>query len=623
MASKARGTRKQKESYLKDEPVTDKADANRPLQQKAPCPKKKAIVSEKKEPTTSQVKSARIRNQELFLKTGMCKFHLLGMCSKGSACPYAHDASELNSAPDLFRTRMCKSLLDTGRCTDTSCKYAHNREELRTTPQPLKTKLCKWWPLGQCALGQLCSFKHDGAELTQNQVEQRRFNAKVEQTSAPVDGGFAERRASQADFKSSASSVYDASPTMGLQGLAMPQMLSESSSSNCLALRNDAETGLQRVAMPQMLSESSSSNGLPLLNDAETGAASQMPQLPPSIDLLSTSGEPYHIPSSDGTSMSDTMPDSDPRQDEAELQKSLHYGREEESDMRARAQPMISEKLLQDYFLQMPKPPRKDLLSLGVESPRVMGIETKTDKPSVAGTREAGDAPGSEASGERIRKIKHQQAWQAFRTFVKKTKTQDLEQKSMQSMPSRTPMHAVDAGGSSSRLDSAFLQIHREGLETPSEAEETLKKGLLEISTCIQGLQDKSKELTSDLNVLEQEKEFLQDRLNQEEERHKERIFLLEQKHHERVDLLKDRLIYVQERDKERRFLLEEMHHALESLFCATMMTSDCSLRQPGAGSSRQHQQADASSSSASSSSGCTALTAAALAACRFGQQQL
>lgn len=71
----------------------------------------------------------------IFSKTKMCKFHILGMCSKGSACRFAHHKDELTALPDLSRTKLCKTLIATGSCEDPNCRYAHNKEELRQLPE--------------------------------------------------------------------------------------------------------------------------------------------------------------------------------------------------------------------------------------------------------------------------------------------------------------------------------------------------------------------------------------------------------------------------------------------------------------------------------------------------------
>lgn len=80
----------------------------------------------------SQVPADRPQS-DIFAKTKMCKFYLLGICSKGEACMYAHAKEELLPIPDLFRTKLCKILISTGSCNDADCKFAHNKEQLRLT----------------------------------------------------------------------------------------------------------------------------------------------------------------------------------------------------------------------------------------------------------------------------------------------------------------------------------------------------------------------------------------------------------------------------------------------------------------------------------------------------------
>lgn len=67
----------------------------------------------------------------VFGKTKLCKFFILGACARGTDCAFAHDASEMQSIPDLSRTKICKTLINTGSCNDPDCTYAHNKEELR------------------------------------------------------------------------------------------------------------------------------------------------------------------------------------------------------------------------------------------------------------------------------------------------------------------------------------------------------------------------------------------------------------------------------------------------------------------------------------------------------------
>mmetsp|Transcript_62803 Transcript_62803/g.158974 ORF Transcript_62803/g.158974 Transcript_62803/m.158974 type:complete len:412 (+) Transcript_62803:1-1236(+) len=66
----------------------------------------------------------------------MCKFHILGVCAKGSSCRFAHAKEELQHLPDLARTKLCKALINTGSCDNPECTYAHNKDELRMPPVP-------------------------------------------------------------------------------------------------------------------------------------------------------------------------------------------------------------------------------------------------------------------------------------------------------------------------------------------------------------------------------------------------------------------------------------------------------------------------------------------------------
>jgi len=71
----------------------------------------------------------------IFNKTKMCKFHILGMCSKGTGCKFAHHKDELNCLPDLTRTKLCKTLVSTGVCENPACRFAHSQAEMRMVPE--------------------------------------------------------------------------------------------------------------------------------------------------------------------------------------------------------------------------------------------------------------------------------------------------------------------------------------------------------------------------------------------------------------------------------------------------------------------------------------------------------
>lgn len=100
-----------------------------------------------------------------FSKTKLCKFNVIGKCTKGEQCPFAHENLDLRKLPDLRCTKLCKMLIQTGQCTSKGCTYAHTKEELRSTGAYHKTKLCRFMQTGHCTLGSKCNFAHSSVEL--------------------------------------------------------------------------------------------------------------------------------------------------------------------------------------------------------------------------------------------------------------------------------------------------------------------------------------------------------------------------------------------------------------------------------------------------------------------------
>mmetsp|Transcript_1556 Transcript_1556/g.4007 ORF Transcript_1556/g.4007 Transcript_1556/m.4007 type:complete len:350 (-) Transcript_1556:71-1120(-) len=135
------------------------------------------------------------KNTTLFRKTKLCKFHLMGVCSRGSSCNFAHGSGEKQPLPDFHCTKFCPALLEHGTCDNPACTFAHDQLELRrrkpadvlpqevvSRPAPIssaqsqlvappsaqslaKTRMCKFHMHGQCTKGTTCTFAHSMDEL--------------------------------------------------------------------------------------------------------------------------------------------------------------------------------------------------------------------------------------------------------------------------------------------------------------------------------------------------------------------------------------------------------------------------------------------------------------------------
>mmetsp|Transcript_55038 Transcript_55038/g.156471 ORF Transcript_55038/g.156471 Transcript_55038/m.156471 type:complete len:370 (+) Transcript_55038:3-1112(+) len=100
-------------------------------------------------------------------KTKICMYHIKGICKHGADCVFAHSCTELQSAPDLRRTKLCQAFLS-GFCNTRDCTFAHGEEELRATNLFHKKTLCLWNQKGKCRNGGQCRFAHGVDELRSN-----------------------------------------------------------------------------------------------------------------------------------------------------------------------------------------------------------------------------------------------------------------------------------------------------------------------------------------------------------------------------------------------------------------------------------------------------------------------
>lgn len=130
------------------------------------------------------------RHMGCFAKTKLCKFHLMGSCTRGRQCQFAHGQEEVQPLPNFTRTKLCKALRETGVCEDKKCLYAHSIEELRSSAHLLfRTKMCHFHRMGHCSLGSRCNFAHSVEELQESPALTDRSTSLVSCSSASTASG--------------------------------------------------------------------------------------------------------------------------------------------------------------------------------------------------------------------------------------------------------------------------------------------------------------------------------------------------------------------------------------------------------------------------------------------------
>lgn len=102
-------------------------------------------------------------------KTKFCMFYLQGSCHYGERCTFAHNISEMQSAPDLQKTKICQAASG-GACGDRACPFAHSEQELRAPLMFHKRSLCIWFDQGKCRNGESCRFAHGFEDLQPRQA---------------------------------------------------------------------------------------------------------------------------------------------------------------------------------------------------------------------------------------------------------------------------------------------------------------------------------------------------------------------------------------------------------------------------------------------------------------------
>jgi len=85
-----------------------------------------------------------------FSRTKLCKFNLLGICTRGASCMFAHGTNDLEEQPDYSKTRLCADFTAFGKCTNgDNCSFAHGKHDLKLRsdampkPTPKPTAMSK------------------------------------------------------------------------------------------------------------------------------------------------------------------------------------------------------------------------------------------------------------------------------------------------------------------------------------------------------------------------------------------------------------------------------------------------------------------------------------------------
>ena len=103
-------------------------------------------------------------------KTKLCKYDVMGFCTKGRTCNYAHGASELaNMTPPtpLSSTANAGMQTATGGCTSLPWDSDARAAVFPVMPKKKfhKTKICSFFVAGCCKKGSRCNFAHCTNEL--------------------------------------------------------------------------------------------------------------------------------------------------------------------------------------------------------------------------------------------------------------------------------------------------------------------------------------------------------------------------------------------------------------------------------------------------------------------------
>jgi len=245
-----------------------------------------AAVHPPPSPQDKQKQTQRACFQDQLRKTKLCVYHLKGSCKNGRSCSYAHSDVELQSAPDLKKTRLCKAFAS-GACDNPKCTYAHSAEELRSSEMFFKKTLCIWYARDKCRNGAQCRFAHGSAELHRYRqlaaAEAQRSNNSAEKRS---------NRSSNSDvlekdaFSRSFIAENWSEPMKVQTGLSKPSLADESTvayaiAADAIKTHLSAIQALQGSDLESSISKDWNQHVLERLRQAMTVLTETVPYAPP------------------------------------------------------------------------------------------------------------------------------------------------------------------------------------------------------------------------------------------------------------------------------------------------------------------------------------------------------
>ena len=59
-----------------------------------------------------------MKRLQVHKQTRLCKFFVVGKCTRGQACTFAHGEEKLRDQPDFSKTRLCADFMERGSCAE-------------------------------------------------------------------------------------------------------------------------------------------------------------------------------------------------------------------------------------------------------------------------------------------------------------------------------------------------------------------------------------------------------------------------------------------------------------------------------------------------------------------------